>query len=644
MEQDGKVAALERKVAEILADKAVLEDELCRYKALVDQASDLIHSVTPEGRFLYVNEAWKKTLGYTDEDILDLRLMNIIDPSCKDSCNDIFNCLLKGDPIDRNKTAFIAKNGSKIHVEGCCRTHFQDEKAFMVTGIFRNIAEQTRQEEALLASENRYHDLFENAHDLIQIIAPDGKILFANRSWRQTFGYSDEDLEWITIFDLISDDCKEHCKDIFQKIITDTKVHDIGSTFQSKDGRKILIEGNAKCKFEDGQPVYSQCILHDVTEKRKMETELFKAQKLESIGVFAGGIAHDFNNLLTAILGNVSMAKFYLDKEHLSWSLLGKTENATLQAKNLTQQLLTFSKGGAPIRKTTSVNKLLQDSISFTLRGSSVKVEYQLSEDLWPIQVDPGQLSQVTQNLALNASQAMVSGGTFIVTSETITMLEDNQLSLTAGPYVHLSFQDQGHGISAENLTKIFDPYFSSKTTGSGLGLAVSYSIIKQHEGLITAVSEVGKGTTFHIYLPAAIEEEQAADEQDEIRNTASGKILFMDDEEHIIELAELMLSELKWVVEVARHGEEAVEKYKEAMRTGQPFDGVIMDLTIKGGMGGKETIGKLQEIDPDVKAIVSSGYANDPIMAHYKEHGFVGVVPKPYRMVDLSRCLEKLV
>ncbi|MEN8188785.1 MAG: PAS domain S-box protein [Thermodesulfobacteriota bacterium] len=638
--------SLEEKLTQAIARRQELENELDHYKLMVDQASDLMHSVTPEGRFLYVNETWKEVLGYSDEEISNLQMMDIVAPDCRGTCNEIFQCLINGDQIDRNQTTFIARNGSRIKVEGRCRTHFQDGKPLMMTGVFRNTTDKNLHTEALQDSEMRYQDLFENAHDLIQIVQPDGKLLYVNHSWRQTFGYSEEEVKSLTIFKLIARDCHDHCQNVFQQVISKAGVHVIRSTFQAKNGRRVFVEGNAKCKFDDeGQPLYTQCIFNDVTDKRRMEEELFKAQKLESVGVFAGGIAHDFNNLLTAILGNISMARFHLDEQHPAWQRLARTEKASMQAKNLTQQLLTFSKGGAPILRTTSINDLLEDSIGFTLRGSSIKPIYELAPELWPTKVDSGQLSQVTQNLALNASQAMTgSGGKFTVTSANVNLAKDELPPLPAGDYIHLSFKDQGHGISEKDITRIFDPYYSNKATGSGLGLAISYSIIKQHDGHISVESSLEEGATFHIYLPASPNEKLPAFQPPRKTASLNGKILFMDDDDIVLDATVDMLSALGCEVEVARDGEEAIEIYRKALQDKQPFSGVIMDLTIPGGMGGKETIDHLRRIDPEVKAIVSSGYANDPIMANHEQYGFSGVVPKPYTMEDLSRAVRELL
>ncbi|MEW6520231.1 MAG: PAS domain S-box protein [Thermodesulfobacteriota bacterium] len=621
-----------------------LEESVERYSDLVDNASDLIHSVTPAGAFLYVNRAWREALGYSEEEIKDLRLMDIVDESCRARCGNIFKCLLDGRPFDRNETIFVGRDGRKIVVEGSCRTRFEDGRPVAMTGIFRDISERSRSEAALRESERRYRDLFENAHDLIQIVLPDGRLQYVNKAWRQTFGYSEEEIDGLSIFDLISPECHAHCRQTFQRIITEESVQYIDTVFVSKEGRKIIIEGNACGKFKDGKPVSTQCIFRDVTEKKKMEEELLKAQKLESVGVFAGGIAHDFNNLLTAILGNISLAKMYLNRQDEVYHRLEMTEKACLQARTLTQQLLTFSKGGAPIKKTTTIAELIKDSTSFVLRGSPVKCVYELAEDLWPLEVDEGQLSQVAQNLVINATQAMAGGGILTIRARNVAVSPNNLLTLPPGRYVELAFQDEGAGIPPEHLAKIFDPYFSSKRTGSGLGLTIAYSIIKKHDGIITVDSEPGRGSTFTIYLPATDKTVPVRQEQAESSPTSHGRILIMDDEEIVREIAIEMLGYLGCETAAARDGSEAIALYVQAREEGRPFDAVLMDLTIAGGMGGKEAIGKLRAIDPEVKAVVSSGYANDPIMAKYQDYGFCGVVPKPYKIHELSATFGRIL
>ena len=622
-----------------------MDHRLELYKTLVDYASDLIHSVAPDGSFLYVNQAWHDALGYSPEDLSKMKLMDIVDESCRSKCRKIFVCLMRGQAIDRNETIFVAKDGRKIVVEGRCRTKFADNKPVSMTGIFRDVGKRAQQELALRESEERYRTLFENSTDLIQAVRPDGRLLYVNQAWMKTFGYTQEDIDaGLSIFDLISPDCQEHCQDTFQKVITVKQVHPIDTSFVAKDGTSIVIEGNACCKFQGEEPVVTQCIFRDVTEKKKMEAGLLRAQKLESIGVFAGGIAHDFNNLLTAIIGNISLVKVDIDPQDTRFSNLEKAEKAVVQAKSLTQQLLTFAKGGAPIKKVTTITEIIKDATSFAMRGSNVKCEYGLPEDLWPLEVDGGQLSQVIQNLVINACQAMPDGGALTIKAGNQKLFEHDLPLLSAGKYVHLSFQDQGNGISKENLLRIFDPYFSTKNNGSGLGLAIAYSIIKKHGGGITVDSEIGKGSSFSLYLPATGRNVPVQKTVQKMTATSAGKVLVMDDDESIRDVATKMLQYLGCVVDTAWDGESAIAQYLKAKEEGRPFDVVIMDLTIPGGMGGEEAVAKIRAIDPEIRAVASSGYATDPIMSDFKRYGFKGVVPKPYKIEELSEMLARFV
>jgi len=324
-----------------------------------------------------------------------------------------------------------------------------------------------------------------------------------------------------------------------------------------------------------------------------MEEELLKTQKLESIGVFAGGLAHDFNNLLTAILGHISLAKAtFADNASLD-DRLRKVEKATRRAKGLTQQLLTFAKGGAPIKKLSGIADLVKDSVDFSLRGSNVKQEYRFVPDLWTAEVDEDQLSQVVQNLVINAGQAMPDGGCLTVTGKNIT-LGNNHTGLPAGRYLLLTVADEGHGITRQDQDKIFDPYFSRKEGGSGLGLAVAYAIMKKHDGLITVDSTPGKGATFSLYLPAARPRLEKAGKRQHEESTTGGNILIMDDENIVRDVAGEMLNFLGYTKRSAKDGEQAVAMYQEALSKGEPFDAVLMDLTIPGGMGGEETMARL--------------------------------------------------
>ena len=364
---------------------------------------------------------------------------------------------------------------------------------------------------------------------------------------------------------------------------------------------------------------------------------------MESISILAGGIAHDFNNILTAILGSVNLAKVHA-VDSLVKEKLVKIEKASIQAKDLTQQLLTFSKGGAPIKKVTSLVGLIKDSTTFALRGSKVKCQFLIPKTLWPAEVDEGQIGQMISNLIINADQAMPEGGTVQVQAENVVISSDCEVPLNPGRYIQISVEDQGIGIPKQYLTKIFDPYFTTKQEGSGLGLATSYSIIKNHGGCITVESHVGTGTVFHVYLPASAKRLKTGKEEKDTLVGGKGRILLMDDEESILEVTGEVLTYLGYEVEVARDGLEALELYKKAHTLEIPFDAVIIDLTIRGKMGGREAIQHLLKIDPSAKAIVSSGYSDDPVMANYRDYGFKGVVSKPYTIKELSEALREVL
>jgi signal transduction histidine kinase/CheY-like chemotaxis protein len=412
----------------------------------------------------------------------------------------------------------------------------------------------------------------------------------------------------------------------------------------AKDGtERILADSGAPIRDREGKIIGVVLVFRDITERRVIEEELQKMEKLESIGILAGGIAHDFNNLLMGILGNVGLAKIYMKTEEPDvMEKLTEAERACFQAKELTQQLLIFSKGGAPIKKLTSISELIIDTVTFVLRGSNVRCKFSISEDLWPVEVDEGQMSQVISNLIINADQAMPEGGIIQVQAENIMMEKLPSLTLKPGRYIKVTIKDNGIGIPREHLSKVFDPYFSTKQMGSGLGLATAYSIIKRHDGDIRVESELGVGTTFYIYLPASEKPFPVKEEKEEKIFSGKGKVLVMDDEAVVRKVTGEMLIYIGYEVEYARDGVEAIEIYKRAKEKGEPFDAVILDLTVAGGMGGKEAIEKLLEIDPEVRAIVSSGYSNDPIMANFKEYGFRAMVVKPYKIKGLSKAVQE--
>jgi PAS domain S-box-containing protein len=375
-----------------------------------------------------------------------------------------------------------------------------------------------------------------------------------------------------------------------------------------------------------------------------MEQERLRTAKLESIGTLAGGIAHDFNNLLTGIMGNIGLAKISIQPPNPVLEMLEEAEKAAVRARDLTQQLLTFARGGKPVKKLVNIGVLIKESAEFSLRGSNVKLELALPEDLWSVEADEGQIGQVINNLVINADEAMPSGGTLRILASNLGVERARGLPFPRNNYVLIDIMDSGKGIPQEYLPRIFEPYFTTKQRGSGLGLTTAYSIVRNHGGYIFAESQPDKGSTFHIYLPASKKAVKGGRKMTTTNlGQAGGKVLVMDDEEIIRKMLENMLNLAGYRVELSSGGKEAIQKYGQAITAGDPFDAVIMDLTIPGGTGGKEAVKELLKIDPRAAVIVSSGYANDPIMAEYKKHGFKAVIAKPYSVKQLQETLSGL-
>jgi len=517
----------------------------------------------------------------------------------------------------------------------------EDNNLVRCWGTQRDITLQKEAEQVLRDSEEMYRRLIERSPDAI-IVHSDGIIDYINKSGVVMYGGERAD-QFIgrKLTDFSHPQFRELGRQRIDQIYTQKKEVSLMEQKMTRlDGSEFDVEVTGAPIIYKGK-ASGQSIVRDITEKKKMEAELQKAQKLESVGLLAGGIAHDFNNILTAILGNISMGKLYSQPGGEALTMLTQAEKATLQAKDLTQQLLTFSKGGAPVKETTSIFEMIRESANFVLRGSNIDAFYECAEDLWTVEIDTAQMSQVIQNLIINAEQAMPDGKKITIKLKNVNLKDSSQPGLKAGKYVQITIIDQGIGIPEEHLNNVFDPYFTTKQKGSGLGLATSYSIIRKHEGHINIHSDIGKGTKVTIYLPASEKVVTAKEKCDETLKNGKGKILVMDDEDMLRQLTEQFLSHLGYQVRTVPDGEQAIQAYREEQAAGEPFSLVIMDLTIPGRMGGKETIEELKKIDPDVHAIVSSGYSNDPVLSNYKSYGFSAVLPKPYKIETLSAVIS---
>lgn len=413
-------------------------------------------------------------------------------------------------------------------------------------------------------------------------------------------------------------------------------------------GSPRVIEQNRSTILSPDGSAGTVWVFRDVTDAAHLEEERLKATKLESLAVLAGGLAHDFNNVLTAVTGNLQFATLDSSLDAETTEALTAAERACTRAIGLTKQLLTFSKGGAPVKATALISELIRDCTKFALSGSDIRSEFLIADDLWRADVDIGQLSQVVHNLVINAKQAMPAGGAIRVQCSNVNLsaaqVTAGGLPLTPGSYIALSITDEGIGIPPEHLTKIFDPYFTTKAAGNGLGLATSYSIVKAHGGHIAARSTVGQGTCFVIHLPASNKPiPEAAAAETAVGARTGRRVLIMDDEEEVSSVASRLLMRLGYVPEAVSDGNAAVTRYENAQIAGRPFDVVMLDLTVPGGMGGLETLERLRRIDPGVKAIVSSGYSDSSAMADFERHGFQGVIPKPYVLAEFKATFGRL-
>jgi PAS domain S-box-containing protein len=540
-------------------------------------------------------------------------------------------------------TEMIAKGNLAYRIE----TESRDEIGQLAVSFNK----MTKDLQETTVSKEYVDSIITNMADTLIVVSPEETIQNVNKATCDLLGYKEDELIGKPVEMVFKDESSNELS--FNKLIKQDSANNAEKTYLSKDGRKILMLFSASAMHDvDGNIQGIICVAHDITKLKLAEEKLVKMQKLESVGVLAGGIAHDFNNILQGILGSIAIAKLYVNPEDEVYKRLTDAEKTTIQSKGLSQQLLTFSKGGNPIRQTVFITKLIKDSVNLALSGSNVRCEFNIPDNLWSVEADKGQLKQVISNLIINADQAMPEGGIVKVKSENINVDKNDLMLLKKGKYVRITVEDQGTGIPQEHLNKIFDPYFTTKEKGSGLGLSICYSITKKHDGYIAVDSDTGVGTTFYVYLPASQKDVSVEPEQREVREVATkevslrdkGKILIMDDEAIISHVAARYLKSLKYEVETVKDGAEAIVLYKGAMESGEPFDAVIMDLTIPGGMGGKETIKELIKIDPEVRAIVSSGYNEDPVISHYREYGFSGVLAKPYGIDEMSKVLHAVL
>jgi len=504
-------------------------------------------------------------------------------------------------------------------------------------------------EDALAAERERLAVTLACIGDGVIATGMDGRVVLLNKVAQKLTGWLQEEalgrrLE--EVFRIVHEGSREMCENPVDKVLRTRGVIGLANhtLLIARDGtERVLADSGAPIRDQQSRIIGVVLVFRDVTRERAMEAKLFRAQKLESVGVLAGGIAHDFNNILTAVLGNISIGKLRSDSPAVM-SRLEEAEKAVERATGLSHQLLTFAKGGGPVLKRTALVPLVRESAGFALRGSTTMASFSIPDDVWDVEADAGQIGQVVGNLILNAGQAMPKGGTVHVAVQDLEVGEQDVRGLPKGRFVEIAVADTGIGIRPEHLVRIFDPYFTTRQMGSGIGLTTSHSIVKNHGGAIVVESRIGQGSTFRVYLPAFGGKAVAPPDVSAEIIRGTGRILVMDDDEDIRELLMALLTNFGYDVAAAANGTEAVRLYVEAQEVRRPFAMVLLDITVPGGMGGVETYERLRSMDPQVTGIVSSGYSNDPVMADFRSYGFKAALPKPYRAEELSAVLRQVL
>lgn len=504
-------------------------------------------------------------------------------------------------------------------------------------------ARRGRLEEALRESEKKYRALFYQAADGILAISTDGKVFIVNDSFARMHGYGNpEEMEQLNLSDLDTPETARLAPERLHRILNGETL-----TFEvehyHKDGHSFPLSVICNIVKVDGKP-YFLGFHRDITVQKRAEAALTRVQKLESLGLLAGGIAHDFSNILSTVVGSLSLLKSEPKRKAEDLELITEADAACRTAIQLARRLLTFASEESPDFKVTDLRPLLEQAATFAARGSNARCVFDFGELPLAVKVDRDQVVQVVQNLVLNATQAMPKGGEILVQTSAVTLGANERPPLAAGSYVQVRVKDQGAGIPQEHLQKIFDPYFSTKGASRGLGLAVCHSILIKHGGLISAESRPGEGTVMSLYFPAVSAAEIAAESAAPSLVTGSGSILIMDDNAAFARIFKRMLNQLGYQADSVEDGQSALESYRQAMNAGKPYDVVIMDLVIPGGMGGKETAARMKKLDPEVKAVISSGYSDNPVLVDYAANGFCGVLIKPYRLEEVSQTLRRLI
>jgi PAS domain S-box-containing protein len=630
-------------------EEALQESEQ-RYRMVSELSTDYVFKlgIATDGKVTmdFVSENFYVLTGRTREDIVTVESWStIVHPDDVGKVMGLLGTMISTPQSTEIECRSYIHGNNLRWINIVAKSEF-DKKANRVTaitGAVKDISGRKQAEMALLASESKYRDLANSVPVGIFEAGLDGSLSFANKTLYDWYGYTKEDFEsGMTVFDMLDSKDHSNARENLSKVFSSSPSQPNEYSAVRKDGSVMQILVVARPIVAHGKPEGIRGIILDLTEKKKMESVLQNTARLESLGVLAGGIAHDFNNLLTGIYGYMDLARAVSKDSQIAEFLEGMFATMN-RAKALTLQLLTFAKGGSPVQRLTSLIPFLQETAQFALSGSNSSCRFNLQKDLWYCNIDKNQIAQVIDNIVINALQAMPGGGTIDICAKNSLFAEREHSQLAKGDYVKISITDTGIGIPENILPRIFDPFYTTKIKGHGLGLATCYSIVKRHGGGIEVESEPGKGSTFHVYLPASSSETVTLLATLGTTHKGSGTIIIADDEEIVRKAFQQMLELIGYAVVCKSDGREVVDFLKNESCKG-PFAAIILDLTIPGGMGGLEAIAEIRKLESELPVFVTSGYADNSVMKDPAAYGFTASLSKPFTIAELSEMLESNV
>ncbi|HKJ97299.1 MAG TPA: PAS domain S-box protein [Desulfotignum sp.] len=631
---------LQKEIRLYLLARKELENSEEKYRGVINATPDLLYRTDLKGQVLFVSPSVRQLTGYSVSEALGMDMPEKVYAYPEEWSQ--FLKELHAHGMVQNFEARLKRKNNSIWWASTNAHFYKDVDGTIqgVEAITRDVTRKKISEKALLDSEQRMRAILEANPDPMVMYDLAGHPQYLNPAFTRVFGWTLPELKGKKIPFVPEDQAAVTAWKIARIMEQGRPLHFETQRF-TRDGRCLDIHLSAAViKDANGSPYGMVVNLRDISAKKLLEAQYEQAQKMESLGTLAGGIAHDFNNYLTGIFGYLDLAVTNTTDEKVT-QYLSRILASSDRAKSLTRQLLTFSKGGVPVMADGHLAPFLQETVQFALSGASVSCEFDLAQDLWACCFDKNQISQVVDNIVINALHAMPGGGSIHISAENVCVKEQDLLALDPGRYVKIGISDTGVGIAPKYVNRIFDPFFSTKKAGTGLGLATSYSIIKRHGGMIDVVSQIEKGTTFHIFLPAIDRQPGKVFFREQKDFTGSGAVLIMDDEKLIRDMLAQMLHQMGFVVTATANGQDAVKQFAAARNTAAPFLAVILDLTIPGGMGGKQAAAHIRKLDHQVPVIVASGYSEDAAIAAPEAFGFTAAIEKPFLRADLATALS---